>query len=1128
MDFWHKTEFFIPFALSSVTENLGDDQRAVFITRADPVAPIDMPPPSEMVLAGGDLYLGLFNKDDVGKVIDQLESDFEALDREERNDDSEPVADAKANSCFARIRLGAMGEPQFHSLDVSTLPWAIGHALNGRLDQLTAQAFEDDKARLAEALANFSSARQTEKTGEDGADGMALRGDEIAPLLELFGQWAHYQPDPALPLAVARLRYKKAAAEPQAPAENGGQDEAEAHVDQPDSADRDAMGQDDRLPEIGILNSFYLTDLELAQQQAEKTDLPSSLSAYLTPLAEQQRIDLGTNYGRMRLLDLLQPKRLNHGRWPSDPDHAMSLMQQASINAAFDYLHEGGLFSVNGPPGTGKTTLLRDVIAENLVRRARVLAKLVRAGDAFTGKTTIEIGDGTFEIGTLHGELTGYEMVIASSNNAAVENISKDLPKRDSIFLSEGDSLGYLQPVAHKLAAEQTDKKGISRCEELSERDMPWGLIACALGNAGNRRKFLDRVLFKKLPDNAAKTWAGDERPGTLWQWRERQKQQNVGENFSEAQTQFRRLDQQIDKHLQALQSLAEVQQQVIDGKLDKQGSAIERQLTTARRDLARLLADDGAALGNILAEKEDELKDLRQMQIQIERTRPSLLDVVLFRRNKQEFDQKSRENAEAQLALLNEIIQLKRQKNGDFRNLEAQLQHRIAALEQELANTQLALQQRDQQLANYRTQFPDLLLPQQLGDLELPQLQRQGLWHDRQVNQLRSQLFQAAMHLHEAWLATALLAKNNMMNQALFAIAKLLDGKQPAKPSQCLALWQNFFMIVPVISTTFASFARQFRGLPADSLGWLMIDEAGQAVPQAAVGALLRSKRALVIGDPLQIEPVLPISHPLIRALAALSDHTSSGFHSPGNSSVQILADAANEIGEFRQAADRQIWLGSPLRVHRRCLDPMFSIANSIAYNDKMVHGLTKPEPGPEAPPIGRASCWIDLAGKVSGKQMVPEQIAFAAGMVVDSYRREQQLPSLYLISPFREIKAALKAQLMRDEFWHQSGCNKPERLAQWLNRHIGTVHTFQGKEEDSVILVLGTDRDHMGAARWASSKPNILNVAVTRAKRRLYVIGDKQLWGRLSHFSTAASALPTLSPEEFLAKADASGSGL
>lgn len=170
------------------------------------------------------------------------------------------------------------------------------------------------------------------------------------------------------------------------------------------------------------------------------------------------------------------------------------------------------------------------------------------------------------------------------------------------------------------------------------------------------------------------------------------------------------------------------------------------------------------------------------------------------------------------------------------------------------------------------------------------------ALWTDTEWNLARSELFLAALALHKAFLRHS----PAQMRRNLQAAMDVLSGDVPSDVPEAAALtaWQSLFFVVPVVSTTFASFSRLFGHLGKEALGWLLIDEAGQATPQNAVGALWRTKRAVVVGDPLQLEPVTTLP---FRAEQAIRNELGVDEQwSTSRTSAQRLADRLAPLGTW------------------------------------------------------------------------------------------------------------------------------------------------------------------------------------------------------------------------------------
>ena len=233
----------------------------------------------------------------------------------------------------------------------------------------------------------------------------------------------------------------------------------------------------------------------------------------------------------------LDVKNAPMGKWPAK--FMPALMQQVAVNLAITNDDKTAIFSVNGPPGTGKTTLLKEIVASNIVDRAFLLASSDEPDDLFEKhffkKGPLEAQNNAYYkfapayYSLKNDTINNYGMLVASCNNTAVENITKDLPKANDILnsLKTDDEIGEIKRGLDEIHAlfdiNKTDEmcvlfdidkteytETIKECnkeekeikdiyftryaEKLLESKECWGLISAPFGKRKNIKHYADKV----------------------------------------------------------------------------------------------------------------------------------------------------------------------------------------------------------------------------------------------------------------------------------------------------------------------------------------------------------------------------------------------------------------------------------------------------------------------------------------------------------------------------------------------------------------------------------------------------------------------------------------------------------
>lgn len=294
---------------------------------------------------------------------------------------------------------------------------------------------------------------------------------------------------------------------------------------------------------MGLSHDFYSNDLKLVKKAIEerKYDLNSGIMPELIKYIcgpkditqKRERYDFinieDKDEFMNNLLEILNIGNAPLGKWPSR--YMPALMQQVAINLSISnndhgiFEKKGKIFSVNGPPGTGKTTLLKEIIANNIVEKACILSQYDIPDEAFE---KVNFVHGKYANGAYSqyypswyrfkdNRIADYGILVASCNNNAVENITKELPLKKGILdnlniIDGGDNADStimqkkIMEIRELFSINDKNNADVyftSYARKFLGNDKQeadaWGLIAASLGKKSNISKFYYDVIAPLL-----------------------------------------------------------------------------------------------------------------------------------------------------------------------------------------------------------------------------------------------------------------------------------------------------------------------------------------------------------------------------------------------------------------------------------------------------------------------------------------------------------------------------------------------------------------------------------------------------------------------------------------------------
>lgn len=316
-----------------------------------------------------------------------------------------------------------------------------------------------------------------------------------------------------------------------------------------------------------------------------------------------------------------------------------------------------------------------------------------------------------------------------------------------------------------------------------------------------------------------------------------------------------------------------------------------------------------------------------------------------------------------------------------------------------------------------------------------------------------------------------------------------------------------------------------------------VILDEASMAsIPALWCAAYLAEKNIVIVGDFLQLPPIVMASTPMAQKWLGrdIFDHSGMQALAKRNSPKPCPSNFIMLNEQYRMEADiadiANIYYGEYTLLRSNDNNPHRNKERDIFYS---WYSGNKTKDHIHLIDTESLHAWVTGIPQAKGHSRlntfsatIDVALAFKC---LDSFidRKLYESPEykgtkVLIVAPYKP-HVTLINKLIESEY-HSHGINPESNLVK-----AGTIHSFQGSEADIVIFDLVIDEPHWKANLFLTDPDvnagleKMFNVAVTRAKFKLYIVGDFEYCQRRAKDNALSALLKKLIVEKKYIKVDA-----